>query len=167
MVRVKEHAPGGANSLVDAAEYPLYVVTEGVGDELSGCLAGFVTQCSITPVPFLVCISKVNHTFGIAERCRGLAVHLLGSDQIDLAALFGATTGDLLDKFEHVGWSKGVTGAPILNECAAWVEGPILNRMSAGDHEAFLITVEGGGLGSHDGRLMLSDADDLEPGHPA
>ncbi|HEY3842800.1 MAG TPA: flavin reductase family protein [Acidimicrobiales bacterium] len=165
--RGKEPARGGADALVDAAEYPLYVVTAGVGDELSGCLAGFVTQSSIKPVRFLVCVSKVNHTFRIAERCKGLALHLLGSDQIDLAALFGETTGDTLAKFEHVNWSKGVTGAPLLNDCAAWVEGPILNRMSAGDHEAFLISGEGGASGRHQGRLMLSDADGLEPGHPA
>ncbi len=75
-----------ASALVNAAEYPLYVVTAGVGDEFSGCLAGFVTQSSIKPVRFVVCISKVNHTFGIAERSKGLAVHQLGSDQRDIAS---------------------------------------------------------------------------------
>jgi hypothetical protein len=38
--------------------------------------------------------------------------------------------------------------------------------MSVGDHEAFLITITDGGAGSHQGRFMLRDAGDFEPGHP-
>ncbi len=64
-------------------------------------------------------------------------------------------------------WSSGVTGAPLLTECAAWVEGAVLNRMSVGDHEAFLIDVGRGGAGHHSGTLMVHEVGDLEPGHPA
>jgi hypothetical protein len=47
------------------------------------------------------------------------------------------------------------------------VEGSIINRMSAGDHEAFLMTVTDGGRGSHKGHFMLKDASGFEPGQPA
>jgi flavin reductase (DIM6/NTAB) family NADH-FMN oxidoreductase RutF len=164
---MESEALGCADALVNSAEYPLYVVTAGRGREVSGCLAGFVTQSSIEPVRFLVCISKVNHTFGIAERSRGLAVHLLGANQEEMAALFGEASGDSVDKFERVSWSSGDTGAPVLSECAAWVEGPIVNRMSVGDHVAYLIAVSGGGRGEHGGRFMLSDAAAFKAGHPA
>ena len=60
------------------ATYALTVVTTvAVDGERSGCLAGFVTQCSIEPPRFLVCISKVNHTGGVVARAQALAVHLL------------------------------------------------------------------------------------------
>ena len=51
---------------LDLIEYVYFVVTvrEDLYAEMSGCLAGFVTQCSIYPLNFLVCISKVNHTLG-------------------------------------------------------------------------------------------------------
>jgi flavin reductase (DIM6/NTAB) family NADH-FMN oxidoreductase RutF len=75
-------------------------------------------------------------------------------------------TGDEVDKFEGIAWSPGVTGAPILSECAAWVEGPTVGRMDAGDHEAFLISVQGGGGGSHTGCFTLRDASGFEAGHP-
>jgi flavin reductase (DIM6/NTAB) family NADH-FMN oxidoreductase RutF len=156
-----------ADAMTRSANYPLYVVTAAAGDETSGCLAGFVTQSSIEPVRFLICISKVNHTFPVAERSTGLALHLLGSDQRALASLFGETTGDAVDKFQDVRWSRGVTGAPVLAECAAWIEGSIIARFGAGDHEAFLVTVADGGAGSHEGRLMLEDVEDFQPGHPA
>lgn len=152
--------------LVQATDYPLYVVTAGTKGERSGCLAGFVTQSSIDPVHFIICISKVNHTFGIADRSAALGLHLVGSDQADMASLFGEETGDEIDKFERVQWKPGSTGVPILAESAAWVEGQVIDRMDAGDHEAFLITVIDGGAGTHSGRFTLSDAANFEPGHP-
>jgi flavin reductase (DIM6/NTAB) family NADH-FMN oxidoreductase RutF len=150
------------------AEYPLYVVTASFGDEVSGCLAGFVTQSSIRPVRFVVCVSKINHTFRVAERSKRLALHLLGSDQGRIASLFGEISGNEVEKFAKVNWSPGTTGAPVLSDCAAWIEGSIINRMSAGDHEAFLMTVAQGGTGnSSKGIFMLSDAVGFEPGNPA
>ncbi len=152
--------------LVRSTDYSLYVVTACADDEPSGCLAGFVTQASIDPVRFIVCISKINHTFGVAMRSTGLGLHLLGADQRATASRFGEQTGDVIDKFERVQWTRGSTGAPILAECAAWVEGQVIDRMSGGDHEAFLIAVLGGGEGTHSGRLTKVDAADFEPGHP-
>jgi flavin reductase (DIM6/NTAB) family NADH-FMN oxidoreductase RutF len=155
-----------SDALARATDYALYVATVRADDELSGCLAGFVTQASIHPVRFLVCVSKLNHTFGIVQRSPGIGLHLLGSDQQEVASLFGEQTGDVMNKFEHVAWTPGVTGVPILTECAAWVEGRVLSRMSGGDHEAFLIEVVAGGGGSHPGRFMLSDGADFSAGHP-
>ena len=155
------------DALVDRVDYPLYVVTAADETEVSGCLAGFVTQSSIRPPRFVVCVSKQNHTFGVAERAAGLALHLLGADQHDLASLFGESSGDVTDKLDQVQWRRGVTGAPLLADCAAWVEGRILWHTTAGDHEAFLITVEHGGAGPRQGQLDRLAATDLEPGHPA
>jgi flavin reductase (DIM6/NTAB) family NADH-FMN oxidoreductase RutF len=152
--------------LVRATECPLYVVTAKANDEASGCLAGFVTQASLDPVRFIVCVSKINHTFGVAESSNGIGLHLLGSDQTEIASLFGEQTGDVIDKFARVHWTQGSTGAPILSECAAWVEGQVIDRMDGGDHEGFLIDVVAGGAGTHAGRFMVSDATKFEPGHP-
>jgi len=162
----EDRAAQASEPLAQATNYPLYVVTARADDELSGCLAGFVTQSSMDPVRYLVCISKINHTFGVALRSAGLGLHLLGSDQREMASLFGEQTGDLIDKFAALQWAPGVTGVPILSESAAWVEGRVLDHVSAGDHEAFLMAVVDGGGGTHPGRFMSSDATDFEPGHP-
>jgi flavin reductase (DIM6/NTAB) family NADH-FMN oxidoreductase RutF len=140
------------DELANAVDYPLFVVTACAQGEVSGCVAGFVTQSSITPVRFLVCVSKVNHTFGVAERG---------------ASLFGEESGDTVDKFAQVSWSSGVTGVPILASCAAWLEGPIIDQHSAGDHEAYLVAARAGGLGSETGQFMSRQAAGFEPGHPA
>jgi flavin reductase (DIM6/NTAB) family NADH-FMN oxidoreductase RutF len=134
---------------------------------MSGCLAGFVTQCSIDPPNFLVCISKANHTFGVAERSTGMGLHLLGQDQVDLARLFGEQTGDVVDKFASVDWRLGPTGAPLLVDAAVSMEGQILGHFSVGDHEAFVMRGVRAVAGEHAGLLTFRSAPKLHPGHPA
>jgi flavin reductase (DIM6/NTAB) family NADH-FMN oxidoreductase RutF len=155
-----------AGALVGRVDYPMYVVTASTDTAPSGCLAGFVTQCSILPARFLVCISKENHTIAVAEQARGLGLHLLGSDQLDLARLFGESTGDRTDKFALVDWHPGATGAPLLEECAAWVEGQVLERFDLGDHVGHLVEPLAGGGGGAPGELWYSAVRHLHAGHP-
>jgi flavin reductase (DIM6/NTAB) family NADH-FMN oxidoreductase RutF len=162
-----DSAVGQFDALERAADISLFVVTAGNDAEISGCLVGFVTQSSIAPLRYVVCISRENHTHRIASTSRGLAIHLLGAEQRDMASLFGEETTDAVDKFREVRWAKGHTGAPVLEQCAAWAEGPIVGRLDAGDHEAFLIEVAIGGSGACDGQLMQSDVADFTAGHPA
>jgi flavin reductase (DIM6/NTAB) family NADH-FMN oxidoreductase RutF len=147
---------------------PMFVVTtvdpEGA---LAGCLVGFITQCSIRPVRVIVCLSKLNRTFFLAERSSSLAVHLLGEDQSDVARLFGAQTGDLSDKFAQCDWNPGPDGLPILAGCAAWMSGRVIRRFSVGDHEAFLLPPTAGGVGSGSGVLTSGELPDFTAGHPA
>jgi flavin reductase (DIM6/NTAB) family NADH-FMN oxidoreductase RutF len=164
--------PGADSSdleaFLDRVDYPLYVVTVRAPDaEMSGCLAGFVTQCSIDPPNFLVCLSKVNHTLRVAEHSPGMALHLLGEDQADLARLFGEETGDRLDKFASVDWRLGSTGAPLLVDTAVSIEGHVLAHFPVGDHEAFLMRAVRAVPGGHRGILTYRTTPPLQPGHPA
>jgi flavin reductase (DIM6/NTAB) family NADH-FMN oxidoreductase RutF len=156
-----------AAALVSRVDYPMFVVTAAAADEASGCLAGFVTQCSIDPTRFLVCISKRNHTYDVAAQACMLGVHLLGRDQLPLARVFGEMTGDEVDKFSLVQWHEGETGAPLLDDCAAWFQGEILDRYDLGDHIGYLVQPVSGGGGGEAGELWYSSTQDLRPGHAA
>ena len=90
------------DGLVASLDAPMAIVTVAVGDELSGCLVGFHSQCSIGPRRYAVWLSKANHTYGLALHADHFAVHLLADDDRDLAVLFGTTTGDDVDKFARV-----------------------------------------------------------------
>lgn len=155
-----------AAALVARVDYPMFVVTASAGGEPSGCLAGFVTQCSILPARFFVCISKENHTIAVAERAVALGLHLLGSDQLDVARIFGELTGDTTDKFALVDWHAGSTGAPVLDVCAAWLEGSVMRRIDVGDHIGYLVESIAGGGGGAAGELWYSAARRLHAGHP-
>jgi flavin reductase (DIM6/NTAB) family NADH-FMN oxidoreductase RutF len=164
---VPQDARKAAAAMLRALDPPLYVVT--AADQQgrpSGCLAGFVTQCSILPVRFLICLSKLNHTFFVAEHASALALHLLGRSQEGLAIHFGALSGDTTDKFVGLSWRKGPGGAPVLESCAAWVAGSIIRRYGVGDHEALVLAPVEGGQGSATGTLSTNELPDFSAGHP-
>ena len=144
------------------------MVTTVAGEERSGCLVGFHSQSSIEPERYAVWLSKANHTTGVALGARYFAVHLLDRSQHDLAALFGGTTGDDVDKLARCEWDPGPDGVPLLRDCPHRVVGHRVSLVSdVGDHLGVIlepVAVE------HAGRLhpmRLSDADDIDPGHPA
>jgi flavin reductase (DIM6/NTAB) family NADH-FMN oxidoreductase RutF len=144
----------------------LYVVTTAAPDgEMAGCLVDFATQCSIVPTRFIVCLSKANRTYSVAARSNHLGVHLLEEDQIELASLFGEQTGDSVDKFQRCRWHAGTTGTPVLDDCASWIEGAVLQRFDVGDHEANLIRPVA--AGGHRVRVMTYQrSPSFRPGHP-
>lgn len=156
------------DAFADRTAYPLAVVTAVAEDgRLGGCLAGFLTQCSIEPPRFLVCVSKANHTFDVATRASVLGLHLLGPDQVATASLFGEQSGDHVDKFACTAWHRGVLGVPVLDDCAAWLVVGIIERFDVGDHVALLTYPIVGGAGPRNGLLTNRNAPPFQAGHPA
>jgi flavin reductase (DIM6/NTAB) family NADH-FMN oxidoreductase RutF len=147
-------------------DYPLYVVTTAADGERSGCLIGFATQCSIRPPRFLACLSKKNHTYELALRAGTLAVHRIEKDRKALAELFGGETGDEVDKFAQVAWHEA-HGVPVLQDCASWFAGTILERIDLGDHMGFLLDPVDARPAAGAGQLTYQQARDIEAGHKA
>ena len=150
--------------LVATLDYPVYVVTTSVRDERSGCLIGFATQCSIRPPRFLACISKKNHTLGVARRASTLAVHVVEDKDRDIADLFGGETGDEVDKFARVRWHTA-HGVPILDACERWFAGSVLQQIDFGDHVGFLLEPIDTAQHAVSEQLTFQKARDIEPGH--
>lgn len=158
----------GLEAYTTQTDYALHIVTTTSLDGTpSGCVVGFLTQCSIVPPRFLVCISKLNHTYFAVERSDTIVLHLIARTQTRLASLFGEETGDTIDKFSRCHWGAGVTGSPVLSGCAAWIEGAIIDRWSVGDHQALLVRpVAGGSDNQHADVLTYQSSPDFRPGHP-
>jgi flavin reductase (DIM6/NTAB) family NADH-FMN oxidoreductase RutF len=141
------------------------VVTAESGSEQGGCLVGFFTRCSIHPPRLLVGISVVNHTFRVASAARTLGVHVLDRSQRDLASLFGEQTGDRGDKLREVAWHRGRLGTPILDGCAAWLEGLVADQLPLGDHTGFVLEAVDAGVVDRATPLRLSEIGELTAGH--
>ena len=150
--------------LVASLDYPLYVVTTAVGDEPTGCLIGFATQCSIHPPRFLACISKKNHTLLVARRAACVAVHIIEEQDKSIAELFGGETGDEVDKFARVSW-HWAHGVPILDACGRWFAGSVLEQIDLGDHVGFLLEPIDTEQNASSQQLTFQRARDIEPGH--
>jgi flavin reductase (DIM6/NTAB) family NADH-FMN oxidoreductase RutF len=148
---------------------PMFVVTTVCPDSgaRAGCLVGFSTQCSIDPDLFVVCLSHNNHTYRVAMRADVLVVHGLEDTQRPLAELFGATTGDEVDKFAACSWRPGPHGVPVLSDCDRWFAGRILGRTPWGNHTAFLLRPIEVGDGRSASPMMMSHVKDLRAGHEA
>ncbi|HEU5029434.1 MAG TPA: flavin reductase family protein [Spirillospora sp.] len=159
------------DEFVAGFDYPMFVVTTadpGTG-ERDGCLVGFATQTSIDPFRFLVCLSRRNRTYRAAAAAAVLAVHVLGQDedQRELAALFGARTGDDVDKFARCSWRPGPEGVPLLSAARRHLVGRVLERVDLGDHTGFLLDpIEVAGDGGA-APLTFRTLPDLQPGHQA
>jgi flavin reductase (DIM6/NTAB) family NADH-FMN oxidoreductase RutF len=151
-------------------DVPMAVVTAYDGREHSGCLIGFHTQCSMHPPRWLACISRENHTCGVAQRAEWIVVHLLRADQHALAQLFGSLTGDAIaphEKFDYCAWHPGPGGTPVLVGCD-WIAGRIRDRFDGGDHVMFLLDVVDHGEEHAPAAQLGSQAvRDIRPGHPA
>jgi flavin reductase (DIM6/NTAB) family NADH-FMN oxidoreductase RutF len=156
-----------ANELFAELDYPMFIVTVADGEDVSGCLVGFATQTSIHPPRFLVCLSDKNHTYRVARRVDLLIVHLVPADQAGLAELFGGETGDEVDKFARVAWHPGPGGAPVLEACGNWFAGRILDRVPAGDHEAYLLDPVEAHVDRLEGQFEFHRAKAIAPGHDA
>jgi flavin reductase (DIM6/NTAB) family NADH-FMN oxidoreductase RutF len=159
--------PEDFHTLVSEIDYPMFIVTTAAGRELSGCLVGFATQASIEPPRLLVMLSKLNHTFGVAQRSDALAVHFLNRENHRVAALFGEQTGDQVDKFAACSWEEGPLGTPVLPGTRGWVVGHVLARWDVGDHVGHLLDVAEVQLGEAGDLLTFQVARTIEPGHPA
>ncbi|WP_280408962.1 flavin reductase family protein [Nocardia brasiliensis] len=156
------------DAVIAAADYPVFVVTTHAGGRNAGCLVGFTSQVSIDPPRFLVGISKTNFTYGVAAQAEQLAVHLLSREQSSLAALFGAETGDDINKFAHCKWQPGPADVPILDAAAGWFTGRILARHDLGDHVGMVVDPTAAAAPpTGKEALRYRAVADLKPGHVA
>ena len=153
--------------LVAALDYPLLIATTAAAGERAGCLVGFASQSSIDPRAFLVCLSRRNRTYRVAADAAALAIHCVSNEEAGLAELFGAQTGDDIDKFDRCEWSPGPAGMPILDRAPGWFVGSIVATADVGDHVAFVVAPELGGDRRDFDPLPTSFGVRLEPGHEA
>jgi flavin reductase (DIM6/NTAB) family NADH-FMN oxidoreductase RutF len=153
-------------SIVGRIDYPMFVVTTAAGDERSGCLVGFAAQGSIDPPRFVVGISDKNRTYRVLQRATALVVHLVPADAEAIVELFGGETGDEVDKFARCEWHDGPDGVPILDACANWFVGRVLDRVDAGDHDLFLLEPVAASAGEEE-EFTFHRAKRIAPGHPA
>jgi len=160
------------DAVVARLDPAMVVVTAAAGTERDGCLVGFHAQAGIEPCRYVVWLSVVNRTYRIAGNATHLAVHALGAEDHPLAARFGGTTGDDVDKLADLSWTAGAGGAPLLADLPVRFTGRIVSRLDVpgGDHVGFVLEPVAGeepaGRGGGE-PFRLRAARDIQAGHPA
>lgn len=106
------------------------VITADAGDGPVGLTATSVFSVSAEPPLLVFSLSGLSSSAPTINRADTVVVHLLGSDQLDIAKLC-ATSG--VDRFADATiWDRLETGEPYFPGAHAWIRGRVINRMAAG-----------------------------------
>lgn len=131
---------------LDKLNPELWIITAADGVRRGGLIATFVVRASIVPeMPrMLVGLSKCHHTHDLVRDSGAMGLHLLREDQCDLVWRFGLQSGRDTDKFAGLARRPGQTGAPLLNDALATLEGRSETRLDIGDRTVFLVEILAG-----------------------
>ncbi|HEY8795104.1 MAG TPA: flavin reductase family protein [Gemmatimonadaceae bacterium] len=108
---------------------------------------------SLEPPLVLICIEKsasLHAVIAAADPASRFAVNILESKQEDVARRFAE---EHPNRFEGVGFTRGATGAPIIDDCLAVIECEVQSRHPAGDHTIVIGAVIGSA--TSEGRPLL------------
>ncbi|MDH3717506.1 MAG: flavin reductase family protein [Planctomycetota bacterium] len=124
----------------------IWIVTAADGDRRGGLTATWVSQASLDPLRpmVVVAIAPIHQTAQLIQAGGGFGLHLIRRDQVDLACRFGLVSGRQQDKFSGLALTTAATGAPILQDCLAWLDCQVLTRLEVGDRILFWADVVAG-----------------------
>ena len=129
-----------------ASGVTIITACDGSGDD-HGMTATAFSSVSLVPPLVLVCVDQTTTMHRILERATHVAVNFLAADQEELSRRFGSgepQRGGIAEevRFDGVGYTRGVTGAPLLTDALAHLECRIHARHPAGDHTIIVAEVE-------------------------
>ncbi len=119
----------------------VYVVTTRLNSKLNGLTVAWLSRASFSPPLISVSIGKTRYTHDLILKSRVLAVNILAEGQEDLARHFGFQSGKKVDKFAGLSYREAITGSPILEGVAAYLDCRVSGKLEAGDHTIFLAEV--------------------------
>jgi flavin reductase (DIM6/NTAB) family NADH-FMN oxidoreductase RutF len=144
------------------------VVTACRGDERFGITASSFVSVSMDPPLVLVCIARGLLTHAAIAHSRAYAVNILGIHQLEVGRRFAGLTPEAEDRFTGLSWSRGGTGAPLLDDSVASFDCRLHATHDGGDHTIFVGEVVEARLSSEEAPLLYHNrlwrrSETLEP----
>ncbi len=146
--------------LVDAAEFRrvlgrfatgVAIVTTCQGSRRAGITVNAFTSVSLEPPLVLVCIERSNYAHDLITASGVFAVNVLTAEQADVSRCFASRSEEKIARFCGVSTHDEVTGAPVFDRCAGFVDCRLEAVYPGGDHSIFL------------GRVVALGGDDVPP----
>jgi flavin reductase (DIM6/NTAB) family NADH-FMN oxidoreductase RutF len=123
------------DSVLRLIDREVWIVTAAANGKVGGLTATWVSAVSIDrqrPV-VLAGIAPTHHTAQLIEQSHAFIAHLLRPDQTRLAWNFARDSGRDRDKLIGLPFAPAASGAPVLQDCLAWLECRVFARYDAGD----------------------------------
>ncbi|MFI0351260.1 flavin reductase family protein [Actinomadura sp. 9N407] len=109
------------------------VLVSGMADEGPvGFTCQAFTSLSVDPPLVAFCPSSTSVSWGRIRPAGAFCVNVLADHQQELSAVFAQRRDD---KFDHVTWRHGATGAPVIDGAVAHIDCEIEEIHAGGDHE--------------------------------
>jgi flavin reductase (DIM6/NTAB) family NADH-FMN oxidoreductase RutF len=111
-----------------------------------GMTVSAFSALSLDPPLVLCCIDRAASFHPTIAAAEHFAVNVLAAGQEALSRRFAETTDD---RFDGVGFTRGQTGAALLDDTLAWLECRVAARHAGGDHTIVVGVVEAAGAREH------------------
>jgi 3-hydroxy-9,10-secoandrosta-1,3,5(10)-triene-9,17-dione monooxygenase reductase component len=107
------------------------IVTADDGGQPVGMACNSFTSLSLEPQLVLFCAAKSSTTWPRIQAAQKWAANILGEDGEEICRLFAEKGAD---RFAHIAYSTGRSGAPLLEAAIAFVDCETIEEHDAGDH---------------------------------
>lgn len=129
------------------------VVTTCHNTRRAGITVNAFCSVSLEPPLVLVCIEQRNYAHDLVSESGIFAVNILSSAQADVSRCFASQSEAKFRDFCGVSTHEVATGAPVFDDCVAFVDCRLVAVYPGGDHSIFVGRVEA--LGSSEEAPLL------------
>jgi len=120
----------------------MYVMTSRHGDHYGGATVTWVSQASFKPPLLMTALRRESNVFQCLAKSRIAALHILGSEQQDVARKFFSPTQVVDGVMNGEPFTEGKTSAPILQNAPAYIECRVHQIFdNGGDHAMVIMEV--------------------------
>src|SRR5215510_2985766 len=126
------------------------IVATSFEGESCGLTATAVCSLALSPPRVLACVNHAGRTYELLSKSRIMSVNLLAEGHEELARRFAAKrAGEIEDRFANGSWRASKTGAPLLVDALAALDGRITEIMPLDTHAILVGVVEDIHFGPH------------------
>ncbi len=138
--------PGTFKNVLSLWPSGVTVITVPAEGGLVGITASSFNSVSVDPPLISVCVAQKLYTHNAIHEAGRFAVNILNREQVELGKRFAGMIPGLEDRFEGLGTTTAVTGAPLLADVVGWLDCTLAHAFEAGDHTIFVGHVEAAGM---------------------
>jgi flavin reductase (DIM6/NTAB) family NADH-FMN oxidoreductase RutF len=121
------------------------IVTTRCGPGIQAITVSSFCSLSLDPPLVVICIDHKARSHALLRSERRFAVNILRADQRPLADRAAGREGEEGNRLEGVPHATAATGAPVLEDCLAWLDCVVVAEHEGGDHTLFVGRVEAAG----------------------
>ncbi len=141
-----ERAEAAKKAALLMIPYGLYVLGTREEDEINAGTINWVTQCSFKPPLVAMGVKVDSRLYAMLKASGVFALSFLESGQRDLAFAFFRPAKVEGDRISGYVYERYETGAPVIADAPAWVEGRVVGEVAVGDHSCVVGEITNAGL---------------------